>query len=556
MMLRRAVLAFAILLVALAAPAAAAAPDEFAFPALLERLTDLDRLALPPPAGVKHVQFSSYDRRSDRGPEDPEAWFANGDSGKFLRIEESAHGKEHVMAEADGPGLLVRLWSADPKGVLRIYLDREEKPLLQCPAPELLDGKHPLFPPPLAGVRSHGHNLYVPIPFAKHLKVTCSTGGFYYHVNVLSYPAGTPIQSLTEWELAKAADRIHEAARRLEEQSGLPREEKRMPWMYFRVDAGATQTIMKVEHDGERTAAIRDFVLGGLEAEDLAAALRQVLIAMTFDGTETVRVPLGEFFGSGPRAGSYRGLAMGAVPAEEGPLFYCRFPLPFARSAAVTLENRTGKTFAAKFHARLDSAALQAEAMHFHAVYREGVDLATRPFTDVNWLDVTGTGQVVGCVLTVLNPVKNWWGEGDEKITVDGEAFPSIFGTGTEDYFGYAWCCPEPFSHPYHAQPTCDGPGNYGLTTVNRFHLLDPIPFHRSVRFDMELWHWKDVKVDYATTVFFYAKAGARDRAPYPAGRTPHLRLPSPYVAPRVAGALEGEALRFEARSGTAVVQE
>ncbi|MBN2489527.1 MAG: DUF2961 domain-containing protein, partial [Planctomycetes bacterium] len=154
------------------------------------------------------------------------------------------------------------------------------------------------------------------------------------------------------------------------------------------------------------------------------------------------------------------------------------------------------------------------------------------------------------------NPVKNWWGEGDEKITVDGEAFPSIFGTGTEDYFGYAWCCSEPFSHPYHAQPTCDGPGNYGLTTVNRFHLLDPIPFHRSVRFDMELWHWKDVKVDYATTVFFYAKAGARDRAPYPAGRTPHLQLPEPYVAPRVAGAIEAEALRFEVRSGTAVVQE
>ena len=73
---------------------------------------------------------------------------------------------------------------------------------------------------------------------------------------------------------------------------------------------------------------------------------------------------------------------------------------------------------------------------------------------------------------------------------MDGETFPSHFGTGTEDYYGYAWCWPGLFTHAYHAQPRCDGPGNYGRTSVNRFHILDRIPFTKDFKFDMELWHW------------------------------------------------------------------
>ncbi len=89
-----------------------------------------------------------------------------------------------------------------------------------------------------------------------------------------------------------------------------------------------------------------------------------------------------------------------------------------------------------------------------------------------------------------MNPVSAWWGEGDEKIYVDGEPFPSWFGTGSEDYYGYAWSDPKPFQHAYHNQTRCDGPGNRGRTSVNRFHILDAIPFTKSFRFDMEFWHW------------------------------------------------------------------
>src|SRR6185503_4662597 len=89
----------------------------------------------------------------------------------------------------------------------------------------------------------------------------------------------------------------------------------------------------------------------------------------------------------------------------------------------------------------------------FHARRRPRETLPTRPFRDWHIGALSGSGWMVGTVLDVENPPQAmWWGEGDEKISVDGEAFPGIFGTGTEDYFGYAWSSTQTFAHPYHAQ--------------------------------------------------------------------------------------------------------
>ncbi len=85
----------------------------------------------------------------------------------------------------------------------------------------------------------------------------------------------------------------------------------------------------------------------------------------------------------------------------------------------------------------------------------------------------------------ISNPVANWWGEGDEKIYIDNENFPSTFGTGTEDYYGYAYCWYEPFTHAYHNQVRVDGPANFGHSCVSRFHFLDALTFDKSIKFDM-----------------------------------------------------------------------
>jgi hypothetical protein len=150
--------------------------------------------------------------------------------------------------------------------------------------------------------------------------------------------------------------------------------------------------------------------------------------------------------------------------------------------------------------------------MHFHAKWRTET-MKTRPFRDWTYCDIKGKGVFVGDMLSIFNPKTAWWGEGDEKIYVDGEKFPSWFGTGTEDYYGYAWSDPKPFQHAYHNQTRCDGPVTKGHTSVNRFHILDAIPFEKSFKFDMEVWHWiPDINVTYAATSYWYARPGSMPR--------------------------------------------
>ena len=114
----------------------------------------------------------------------------------------------------------------------------------------------------------------------------------------------------------------------------------------------------------------------------------------------------------------------------------------------------------------------------------------------------------------------------------------------------------EPFTHAYHNQPRCDGPGNYGRTSVNRFHILDRIPFTTSFKFDMELWHWKDCKVNMAVLAYYYGLPGAEDTFP-PIAPDKLVLRPVPEIAVlHVPGAIEGEKMRILKSTGTAGPQD
>ena len=106
------------------------------------------------------------------------------------------------MMDAAGPGAVVRIWSANPAGTLRIYLDKAEEPVIEAPMTDLLGGGFPGLPKPLAGERSKGWNLYFPIPYARHCKITSDAGDFYYHVNYRTYPEGAGVESFTADDLS------------------------------------------------------------------------------------------------------------------------------------------------------------------------------------------------------------------------------------------------------------------------------------------------------------------------------------------------------------------
>jgi hypothetical protein len=130
---------------------------------------------------------------------------------------------------------------------------------------------------------------------------------------------------------------------------------------------------------------------------------------------------------------------------------------------------------------------------------------------------------------------------------VDGEAFPSWFGTGSEDYFGYAWCSTELFTHAFHAQPLAEGPGNANYSSVNRWHIADNIPFQQSYRMAIENYGGDK---DYAAVAYWYQAPGGTDFFE----DTLALReMHQPRPAYKIPDALEGETLKILAHEIAAV---
>jgi hypothetical protein len=525
---------------------------------LLAEMTDLERLPEFPAPYFETRQFSSYDRAS-RTPDDPENWFRNADYGQFLRIEERLGREERVLMDAAGPGAIVRIWSANPKGTLRIYLDHAETPTIEVAMAKLLGGDFPGIPKPLAGTRSRGWNLYFPIPYAEHCKVTCDEGDFYYHINYRTYTDQADVQTFTLADLEAQRDLIDDTAATLRNP---PAYSVQMPVDDVTVMHPRTAEAGQELAPGETltwdtyrlfSGAIYELAVK-VWATDHERALRELLLTIDFDDQRHVTVPLGDFFGGGAGLNPYTSLPMGVT--ADGTL-WSRWVMPFKRAAVVTITNTGENTVRVAREVLVEGYRWTPRTQYFNAGWRVERGIESRPFRDWNYVSVQGQGVFVGAAFAVANPVENWWGEGDEKIYFDGQVFPSHFGTGTEDYFGYAWCSPAPFEHAYHNQPRCDGPGNYGYTAVNRWHVLDAIPFQFDFRFDMEIWHHRDdIKLAEASVVtYWYAPRESTSNRE-------QVQVDQLYLAdvplrdePRVSGAIEGEEMRIVRKTGRPVPQ-
>jgi hypothetical protein len=537
------------LICALPLLSAAAETGEISTAALLDDMTNLAKLPEFPAPGYTCKQFSSWDRASKSPTEN---WFANGDCGQYLRVEDRDGRKEHVMMDAEGPGAIVRIWSANPAGTVRIYIDGEAQPALQATMSDLLGGKYPGLPRPIAGEYSKGWNLYLPIPYAKSCKVTSDKGGFYYHVNYRTYPAGTKVVSFKNEQISALDAELKALAAKLDalgEQNAPP--------------AGAATKAFEasVEPGGkavlgtfEGPSSVRRLRLQWKPSEDRnEPALRAVVVEMTFDGETTVAAPLGDFFGAAPGINAYDSLPLSV--AKDGRMD-SRWVMPFKKSAEIRVVNHGKTAVALKGEIVTAPYAWTEASMLFHAKWRGQNDVPTEPKIDWNYMTTTGKGVFAGVSFTIDNPVRDWWGEGDEKIYVDGETFPSHFGTGTEDYYGYAWCFPELFFHAYHNQPRCDGPGNFGRTSVNRFHILDRIPFTKDFRFDMELWHWKKCQVNMSVIDYWYAVSGATDGFKPIQADDVALRPQPELQIVKVKGAIEGEEMKVVEKTGNTELQD
>lgn len=513
-------------------------------PALLQRLADATWLHRPPGATERSVQWSSYDRSSDQGPGNQDAWYANNDRGQYLRVVAKAGGAEYVMCETDGPGVIARIWSANPSGTLHFDIDGAR--VWSVDMAQLCSGKVAPIAEPLAGMHAKGGNCYLPIPFGKRVVVSATAADLYYHVNVWFPPQGTTVVSFAPAMLTEHKGAIDSTVFELGGEPVGSAIRHVAPSEAWPPPLGIAAPVRKVEpgHVVEWLTVRFDRPRDGV---DLGELLRAAELVVRCGDEETVRVPLLDFFGCGPDVRPHAGRFLASAPG----CFTCRWPMPMPRGGEVRIEGPVGQP---PFHLDVvTSKSAQADDLLFRASFRLEQAFPSRPFRDFTVLDARGgPGRFVGTALLVKNPHRGWWGEGDEKFYVDGESFPSTFGTGTEDYFGYAWCCTDPFRSAFHSQPQCDGPGNYGFTAVHRVHALDSVPFQRSFRFDLEVWHWvPKLAIDYASVAWWYGAAGAQSGLPpLPAAGERRLdRLPPPPVL-KVEGALEAEQLRVASRTG------
>jgi hypothetical protein len=194
--------------------------------------------------------------------------------------------------------------------------------------------------------------------------------------------------------------------------------------------------------------------------------------------------------------------------------------MPFESSLRIVLDNRGDQAVTVTRSVLLADYPWNERSMHFRARWRvdHGVLGSSEAVEDMPFLIAHGAGRYVGSALMLLNPCRvptpwgGWWGEGDEKIFVDDDRVPSTFGTGSEDYFNYAWSAPDIFGHAYCGQPRNDGYGNRGFVTNHRWHILDDLLFRDRLAFYMELYpHDLVPGMSYARIGYYYARPGTVD---------------------------------------------
>lgn len=260
-------------------------------------------------------------------------------------------------------------------------------------------------------------------------------------------------------------------------------------------------------------------------------AYRNCILRMLWDGeaSPSVEVPLGDFFANG------NGLRtkINSIPIAVNPNggFNCYWPMPFKKHARIEIENQDKDDVWGFFYQityELDE--VPDDAAYFHAQWRRAVTPIDAPEHTI--LDnIKGKGHYVGTYIAWTQLANGWWGEGEIKFFMDGDGeFPTICGTGTEDYFGGAWCFGDTYSTAFLGYPMWHKvEGEVPKHGLYRWHMLDPIRFENDLKVTMQALGWwpngkyQQLQDDIASVGYWYQ---TEPHAEFPVMLPIHLRWP------------------------------
>lgn len=318
-------------------------------------------------------------------------------------------------------------------------------------------------------------------------------------------------------------------------------------WDNFRVAPGKTHVLLDERGPGIITHVWMTFL--GPEPQDWAkdgsANHQEMLLRMYWDGDPrpAVEAPVGDFFAN--CFGQRREVISLPVVVADGDAYNCFWQMPFRKSARIEIVNQSDKPISLLYY-NIDwirKKRIPKDTPYFYAQYRQ--EYPVEHGKDYVLLDTRGKGHYVGTVLAMRTRSPAWFGEGDEKIYIDGESKASIWGTGTEDYFLLAWGL-KTASTPYFGVPFFDQWGIVGgHTSAYRWHINDPIVFNTGIKVTFEHFgwiapdenhaykstSWNEREDDYSSVSFWYQTGKPTFNARAPDARARALPSLDPIIA-------------------------
>lgn len=491
--------------------------NDVTFETLLSDMVDREAVTQHAKHDFKTLQASSYNRESVSI--DSMGWFADSDGLGYIREEKDKDGNNQwVIMEDDGPGAITRIWavcfykelSNQKGGNISIYLDGNDKPVISTNLFDLVKGLD-FVKAPFADSSVRSANMYLPIPYSKGCKVVMDCEPFYNTITYRSYADSVSVESFSMNSFKKNQQLLNDVASCLESRNTVEPKNV-MDFSDVSISAGSQASFDLPQGNN----AIYNFSIkfNGVNKEDMADVLRKTIILSVFDNIGTIWCPVGEFFANTTGNNSYD---MWERSITEDGVMTCRWVMPYENEGMIQIQNLSDKKINFDINIGTSPRVWTKNSLHFNAGWFSNDSVPSFPIRDLNVFLATGAGNIVGDNMSVLTASQGWWGEGDEKIFIDDDLKikkPSHFGTGTEDYYGWAGGViptkKDEFYKPFVANILVGEPQCLGYNICARSRSLDAIPFKQGAIFMMEASsgvreYWNNML--YNMTIFWYADA-------------------------------------------------
>jgi hypothetical protein len=539
---------------------------------LLEEMVSLESWSRLPDPFYRLIVRSNGDQRSAEGSGEAR--------GMGLPSVLQVDGRtEYVLFDEAGPGIISRVAIRSPvRGVLRVYLDQAAKPVIEGSLEEIAAGRIAPWEKPFSRVGGEGIDVEYPMPFAVRGRVSfeiedpASVESLRYQVTGRQYEAGALVETFSAAGGYQATDAHRRAASIL---SGEESPDRQKGWdLRFPLVLSANHPSAEIQLPQGTGGVIGELRLKASTTN--LESLRESILAISFDGRPTVRVPLVELFGSMAGGGGYRSLA--SEVTHEGELIL-RAPMPFVERAEIVLEGpgssmaissgrekrgalrrilkpRDNKNKSQRVveplvappaevsvegYAQVGPYQWNDRSVYFHAQWGPIIGSGSREKRNQQTLLLSGRGTYVGSSLFLSSPVRQPWEQVFEQVAVDA-AEGGVWRGELDESFGATRQSLKLMEAGLRGLSRCDGPGFFGHSAQVSWRTLDAVSFTNSLRFD---WQTSGLVPGVAAWGVHYWYADAWSAAPRPRLTLAEVAIPELPVrmVPKVAGAIEGESL-------------